>query len=147
MKNMKIKLLLVLTIIAINKPKSQTVHFTFNPDKMGIGGIIEVPASKNFGALGSFDEGSYYFINERMDVYKYGAGVRYKWFILLYQYSEFKHDEDTWFKIDLLYKHSIEMGAITYATDHFGVGIFGDLLNSEFRVSVFYNFNLKRRRE
>ncbi len=122
-----INILLALTSIVA----AQSISFTYAPDKQGSGVIIETPSINQISLLGSYDSGNYKFNNTTIE--KYGIGIKYDWFMFLYQstklYGDNKHEIN-------YFKHSFELGGDIELSKKIRTGMLYDPLNRECRLLV-----------
>lgn len=116
--------------------EAQTLHITFNPDKLGVGAMAEYPTvNEDLSVLISFETGVYKLIDDECIITKYGAGIRLKQFAALYQYNKLS-TSSTLFNIEGVKKHSIEVGGFTTLSRHLETGILYDILNNEIRLAI-----------
>lgn len=140
-KRITIGLALLLTMCA--SANSQTIHATFAPEKLGYGAIYEQHIFNSVSLLVSYDKGRYTKYSElcncrsRVDIEKFGAGIRYNWAMCLIQKNTLSnlYDPGNAFDTFKVNDYSVELGGMV----DFGrieSGLLYDVLNFEARISV-----------
>ena len=144
-------LLIVLFVVmcAVSfKAEAQTVYGTFAPEKLGTGIMYEFQVNQDAGIILSFDHGKYVHRKEgkpfksTAEINKAGFGMRYNWFVALFQHhlSIETNDPNGWYDLSQIHKNSLELGALVFLGDRFSSGILYDVLNHEARLTVGINF-------
>lgn len=123
----------IVLIIMFFELSAQKIGVSYAPPTK-LGGLISTNFRGPAQLISSFETGYYKIEDSKVDLDKWGIGISYEWFVVMYQFTKLYNlrDEDKHFNLRNVHENSIELGALA-GLGQFNVGIFYDTLNYEGR--------------